>query len=65
MFGKLIKEMVGFTLGVVFGSVIATITTHYAYLLMHGSPQVTELLQINECLIERHQELNGEGNVRN
>jgi len=40
-------------LGVIFGAIIATLTSYYIFEAALGSPDAVKMLQIEECLEER------------
>jgi len=42
-----------FGLGVIFGAIIATLTSYYIFEAALGSPDAAKILQIEECLEER------------
>ena len=43
----------GFAMGVVFGAIVATLTSYYIFEAALGSPDAGKILQIQECLQER------------
>ena len=43
----------GFAMGVVFGAIVATLTSYYIFETALGSPDAASVLQIRECLQER------------
>ena len=43
----------GFAMGVVFGAIVATLTSYYIFETALGSPDAASVLQIQECLQER------------
>ena len=43
----------GFAIGVIFGAVIATITSYSIFAIAGGNMSQAEYLQIRDCLIER------------
>jgi hypothetical protein len=53
LFKKLIKNYLFFGLGVVFGSVIATVVTYTVFAISYGTPSAARVLQIQDCLEER------------
>ena len=50
---KLGAGYIGFAVGVIFGSIIATLTSYYIFETALGSPDAGKILQIQECLQER------------
>ena len=50
---KLGTGYVGFAIGVVFGAVIATLTSYSIFAIAGGDMTQAEYLQIKECLLER------------
>ena len=50
---KLGAGYIGFAVGVIFGSIIATLTSYYIFEAALGSPDAGRVLQIQECLQER------------
>ena len=50
---KLGAGYLGFAVGVIFGSIIATLTSYYIFEAALGSPDAGRILQIQECLQER------------
>ena len=50
---KLGAGYIGFATGVVFGAIIATLTSYYIFETALGSPDAASILQIQECLQER------------
>tara|TARA_R110000796_G_scaffold240063_1_gene360964 strand:- start:226 stop:399 length:174 start_codon:yes stop_codon:yes gene_type:complete len=50
---KLGAGYIGFATGVVFGAIVATITSYYIFETALGSPDAGRVLQIQECLQER------------
>ena len=44
---------VGFIIGVIFGAVVATLTSYYIFDAAGGDISQMEILGIQECLIER------------
>jgi len=50
---KLGSGYVGFAIGVVFGAIIATLTSYSIFAIAGGDMSQAEYLQIKECLIER------------
>ena len=50
---KLGAGYIGFATGVIFGSIIATLTSYYIFEAALGSPDAGRVLQIQECLQER------------
>tara|TARA_B100000900_G_scaffold386431_1_gene376901 strand:- start:397 stop:570 length:174 start_codon:yes stop_codon:yes gene_type:complete len=50
---KLGAGYIGFATGVIFGAIIATLTSYYIFETALGSPDAAKILQIQECLEER------------
>ena len=50
---KLGAGYLGFAMGVVFGAIVATLTSYYIFEAALGSPDAGRILQIQECLQER------------
>tara|TARA_R110002020_G_scaffold311832_1_gene527362 strand:+ start:1118 stop:1291 length:174 start_codon:yes stop_codon:yes gene_type:complete len=50
---KLGVGYLGFTVGVVFGAIVATLTSYYIFETAYGSPAAAKVLRIEECLLER------------
>tara|TARA_R110002012_G_scaffold116175_4_gene263631 strand:- start:1596 stop:1769 length:174 start_codon:yes stop_codon:yes gene_type:complete len=50
---KLGAGYLGFAMGVVFGAIVATLTSYYIFETALGSPDAASILQIQECLQER------------
>ena len=50
---KLGAGYIGFATGVVFGAIVATLTSYYIFETALGSPDAAKILQIQECLEER------------
>ena len=50
---KLGAGYLGFAVGVIFGSIIATLTCYYIFEAAYGSPAAAKVLAIQECLLER------------
>ena len=44
---------VGFALGVIFGAIVATLTSYSIFAIAGGDMSSAEYLQIKECLLER------------
>jgi uncharacterized membrane-anchored protein YhcB (DUF1043 family) len=44
---------IGFVMGVIFGAIIATLTSYSIFAISGGDMTQAELLQIRDCLIER------------
>lgn len=53
LFKKLLKNYLFFGLGVIFGSVIATLVTYTVFVISHGTPTAAKVLQIQSCLEEK------------
>ena len=52
-FKKLGTGYVGFGLGVIFGAIVATLTSYIIFAIAGGDMTQAEYLQIRECLVER------------
>lgn len=50
---KLGVGYLGFTVGVIFGAIVATLTSYYIFETAYGSPAAAKILRIEECLLER------------
>ena len=50
---KLGAGYLGFTVGVIFGAIVATLTSYYIFETAYGSPAAAKVLRIEECLLER------------
>ena len=50
---KLGSGYMGFAVGVVFGAIVATLTSYSIFAIAGGDMTSAEYLQIKECLIER------------
>ena len=50
---KLSSGYMGFAVGVVFGAIIATLTSYSIFAIAGGDMTSAEYLQIKECLLER------------
>ena len=50
---KLGAGYIGFATGVIFGAIVATLTSYYIFETALGSPDAASVLQIQECLQER------------
>ena len=53
LFKSFIKNYLLFGLGVILGSVIATLVTYAVFSISHGTPNAAKILQIQECLEEK------------
>mgnify|MGYP001190741512 FL=1 len=53
MIKKLGSGYVGFAIGVIFGAVVATLTSYYVFETALGSPDAGKIFQIQDCLIEK------------
>ena len=53
MVKKLGTGYLAFGLGVIFGAIIATLTSYYIFEAALGSPDAANVLQIEDCLRER------------
>ena len=47
------ESYVGFAIGVIFGAIVATLTSYSIFTIAGGDMDQAEFLQIRECLIER------------
>tara|TARA_R110000782_G_scaffold11579_2_gene35089 strand:- start:139 stop:309 length:171 start_codon:yes stop_codon:yes gene_type:complete len=56
MLKKLRSGYAGFAIGVIFGAIVATLTSYYVFEAALGEPSAARVLQIQDCLIEK---LNG------
>ena len=52
MVKKLGTGYLAFGVGVVFGAIVATLTSYYIFEAALGSPDAANILQIHECLRE-------------
>ena len=50
---KLGTGYLAFGVGVIFGAIIATLTSYYIFETAYGSPAAAKVLAIQECLLER------------
>ena len=50
---KLSSGYMGFAVGVVFGAIVATLTSYSIFAIAGGDMSSAEYLQIKECLLER------------
>jgi len=50
---KLGAGYLGFGIGVIFGAIIATLTSYYIFEAAMGSPNAAKILQIQDCLQEK------------
>ena len=50
---KLGSGYIGLTVGVVFGAIVATLTSYSIFAIAGGDLEQAELLQIRDCLVER------------
>lgn len=57
LIGNVLKQYFGFVFGVMFGSVIASITTFYVVSFTYGDTPVVQALDIQDCLIEKIEEM--------
>ena len=55
--GNVLKQYFGFVFGVMFGSVIASITTFYIVSFTYGDTPVVQALDIQDCLMEKIEEM--------
>ena len=53
MVKKLGTGYFAFGVGVIFGAIVATLTSYYIFEAALGSPEAGKILQIQECLQER------------
>ena len=53
MLKKLSSGYVGFAIGVIFGAIVATLTSYYIFEAALGSPEAGRVLQIQDCLEEK------------
>ena len=53
MMEKLGTGYLAFGIGVIFGAIIATLTSYYVFEAALGSPDASRILQIQDCLEER------------
>tara|TARA_R100001463_G_scaffold85007_1_gene139819 strand:- start:316 stop:486 length:171 start_codon:yes stop_codon:yes gene_type:complete len=53
MMKKLGTGYLAFGAGVIFGAIIATLTSYYIFEAALGSPEAANILQIEDCLRER------------
>jgi len=56
MIKKLIKSNITFGLGVLFGAVIAAISSWVVMSISYGNPDLERILDIRECLEEKNDE---------
>ena len=47
------ESYVGFAIGVIFGAIVATLTSYSIFAIAGGDMDQAEFLQIRECLVER------------
>ena len=47
------SSYIGFSLGVIFGAIVATLTSYIIFAMAGGDMTQAEYLQIRECLVER------------
>mgnify|MGYP006119756321 CR=1 FL=1 len=47
------ESYMGFAVGVIFGAIVATLTSYSIFAIAGGDLEQAELLQIRDCLIER------------
>ena len=50
---KLGSSYMGFAVGVIFGAIVATLTSYSIFAIAGGDMTQAEYLQIKECLLER------------
>lgn len=50
---KFTKNYIAFSLGTVFGAIVASVTSYYVFSILSGDIDALRLLQIEECLIEK------------
>ena len=53
MINKLGTGYLAFGVGVIFGAIVATVTSYYIFEAALGSPDAANILQIQDCLKER------------
>ena len=53
MIKKLGTSYLAFGIGVIFGAIIATLTSYYIFEAALGSPEAGRVLQIQDCLEEK------------
>jgi len=58
LFKKFIKSYLAFGLGMIAGSIIASITSWAVMSIAYGNPDLEEVLDIRECLEEKRNEKN-------
>jgi len=54
LFKTFVKNYLFFGLGVIFGSVIATLITYAVFSISYGNPNAAKVLQIQECLEKKY-----------
>jgi len=54
LFRAFVKNYLFFGLGVIFGSVIATLVTYAVFSISYGNPNAAKVLQIQECLEKKY-----------
>ena len=47
------ESYMGFAVGVIFGAIVATLTSYSIFAIAGGDLEQAELLQIRDCLVER------------
>jgi hypothetical protein len=53
LFKKLLGNYLSLGIGVIFGSVVATVVTYTVFAVSYGTPSAARVLQIQECLEEK------------
>ena len=53
MMKKLGTGYLAFGIGVIFGAIVATLTSYYIFEAALGSPEAGQILKIQDCLEER------------
>jgi len=53
LFKKFLKNYLFFGVGVIFGSIIATLVTYTVFAISHGTPSAAKVLQIQKCLEQK------------
>jgi hypothetical protein len=54
LFKTFVKNYLFFGLGVIFGSVIATLVTYAIFTISYGNLDAAKMLQIEECLEKKY-----------
>ena len=50
---KIGTSYIGFAVGTIFGSIVATLTSYYVFSIALGEPDAATIYGIQDCLIER------------